>query len=122
MLKQLLAIKRRREGGLRAGLAWLADDDRQLCSKQEALQMRRDVLHAEWRALAAQSGCVDRRSFSTLRANLAKFEAEDQALRHQKVALTTKRTQLAQALAEKEAHLHRNLREQEKFSLILENL
>lgn len=122
MLSELLAIKRRRERGLRTGLARLADDELRLCHRQEGLQTRRENLHTDWRILAAESGCFDQRGLEALRASLAKLQGEDQALQHQQGALVVERTQLAQARAEQEALLRRNLREQEKLTLLLENL
>lgn len=121
MLSQLLDIKHRRERSLRSALARLADEELALCARQDALHERRYTLYREWRALAAQSGCFDHLELEKLRADLARLEGEDQSLARQLEALAAERAQLARARGEQEGLLRRNLREQEKLLLLLEN-
>ncbi len=118
MLIQLLAIKRRRERGLRATLATLADEQEALRARQEALHARRQALCEEWRRQAAQSGCFNHHQLAILRAYLARLEGEDQALKRELEGLARERMQLAHTQAEHELRLTRTLREQEKLTLL----
>ncbi|MBC8642784.1 type III secretion protein [Caballeronia sp. EK] len=122
MLKQLLEIKSRREQRCRRSLARLADDDLKLVKKQEALHVRRRLLQERWRVLAATSGEFTQHKLATLRADLAKLKSEDQTLQRHQEALVAERSQLATCRAEQETLLRRNLREQEKLMLLLENV
>ncbi|WP_421253922.1 type III secretion protein [Aeromonas jandaei] len=118
MLIELLAIKRRRERGIRTSLANLADRLQSLQQKQRQLTARRETLLAEWRALAQQEGCMNKTALNRLRAALSTLETEVQRLDHEHNELVTEQGQLTQLHAEQEKQLHLNLREQEKLKLL----
>jgi outer membrane murein-binding lipoprotein Lpp len=118
MLIELLAIKRRRERGIRTSLANLANRLQSLQQKQRQLTARRETLLAEWRALAQQEGCMNQTALNRLRAALSTLETEVQRLDHEHNELVTEQGQLTQLHAEQEKQLHLNLREQEKLKLL----
>lgn len=118
MLTQLLAIKRRRERGLRTTLARLATEALALRLRHEALLTRRQTLCEEWRTLANQSGCFSHNRLERLRAALARLEGEDLALKHELESLARERKQLAQTQANHELRLKQTRREQEKLMLL----
>lgn len=122
MLNLLMDAKRRREQGLRAGLARLATEDDGLAAREVALQARRSIVLDEWRALGACSGYYDQRALERLRSAIARLSNEEQTLRRQLDALAAERTQLAQTRAEQEGLLRKILRTQEKLLMIQENL
>ncbi|WP_150777831.1 type III secretion protein [Pandoraea sputorum] len=118
MLSQLLEIKRRRERNIHRALAQLDDEEKALCARQEALQVRREAVYRELRTRTEQGGSYEPRELDLLRAALARLDSEGQALARERDSVIAARHELARTRVEQEAALRRNLREQEKLTLI----
>lgn len=122
MLSVLLSTKRRREQGLRAGLARLAAEDGALAARQRTVRERRRVVQSAWREAGARSGCFDAAGLEQLRGGLARMHRECQALQRQWDSLGAERLALARTRDEQESLLRTILRAQEKLLLLQESM
>ncbi|MEO9384615.1 hypothetical protein [Chromobacterium phragmitis] len=121
MLSRLLDIKRRRERGLRAELARQDEEMARLARERDDNRCRRADALRRWREHADTSGAFDPPGLAKLRAELARLEAEHQALQARAADIAAERLRLEAERQEQDASLRRNLREQEKFHCLLEN-
>lgn len=122
MLDRLLEIKCRRERGIRANLVRLKEEEEELIALKHDLRRRRVRLHADRVALAAEQGVYGPLQLETMRGRLAKKREEDERLQMQLKSLAVERVKLKERQLEEENRLRRNLLEQEKLTLLMEEL
>ncbi|AWK15334.1 type III secretion protein [Candidatus Fukatsuia symbiotica] len=120
-LGRLLGIRERREQSLRRGIAQYCQQQAELNEQLAASRVKRQQLCQQLRELTQWCGLLAPAEFSEQKDQLHQLYQQERGQQSQISELLEQGQQLAEKVEEQRALLQRNLREQEKLRILIED-
>jgi ElaB/YqjD/DUF883 family membrane-anchored ribosome-binding protein len=118
MMDELLAVKRRRENGMRARIDKIARTQQSLMCDVRCAREEVTMVLKEWNALLKAAGTHSHEEFTRLRAQLTEASVRERSLKERIVQLQNEHVKLS-ALMEEQMHLlGKVLKSQEKLKFL----